>query len=82
MKLKTVKISKEIKGSPDGTSVITYAEGETYDLPEELANSFISTGVADEAKPEESESEEKAKTPAKPAKPSATKTTSTKTAAK
>ena len=35
------------RGSPDGISVNTYEQGERYNLPEGLANSFIDSEVAE-----------------------------------
>ncbi len=37
---KTVQMTKDASGSPDGITVIQYKKGERYDLPEDLANVF------------------------------------------
>lgn len=36
-----IKILKTMDGSPDGSHVLTYKEGETYDVPEGLAKVFL-----------------------------------------
>lgn len=41
MTIKTVKMTKSQRGSPDGFTVINYEKGETYDLPAELADVFV-----------------------------------------
>jgi len=40
MTIKTVKMTKSQRGSPDGFTVLNYEKGETYDLPIELADVF------------------------------------------
>lgn len=39
-------------GSPNGAIVKTYVKGETYSLPEDLADAFESEGWAEPAKPD------------------------------
>ena len=36
-----IKMLKSIQAAPDGFSIATYNEGETYDLPQSLAEVFI-----------------------------------------
>ena len=43
MKLTMVRT---VKASPDGIEVRTYEEGQTYDLPHELARIFLAEGWA------------------------------------
>lgn len=38
---KTVTMTKTEKGSPNGVLVREYEKGQTYDLPHELADTFI-----------------------------------------
>jgi len=48
--MKRVKIVRTIQGSPNGVNVITYRAGGIYEFTnEELANTFISIGAAEEA---------------------------------
>lgn len=47
----TIKVLmlKDAVGAPDGITRTEYRAGETYDLPEDLAGCFFSTGEADPA---------------------------------
>jgi len=36
-----LKMKKTVKGCPDGLTVIEYQKGETYQVPEELADVFL-----------------------------------------
>lgn len=42
-----VKMLKTEKGSPNGIRVIEYIKGEEYEMPEKLADVFISIGCAE-----------------------------------
>jgi hypothetical protein len=44
---------EEQKGSPDGRRVEKYLKSKTYEMPEKLANIFISIDAAEPAKEEE-----------------------------
>lgn len=47
MKLNTVVMLKDCKGCPDGVNVRPYYKGKEYNLPEDLADSFVNDlGVA------------------------------------
>lgn len=52
-----VKILKTTQGSPDGIQVLTYHEGNEYDLNDSLVAAFIQMGVVEvvieEEKPQE-----------------------------
>jgi hypothetical protein len=39
--MKTVKMSEDCTGSPDGCCVVTYKKGETYPLLDALADAFV-----------------------------------------
>lgn len=41
-----ITMKKTEKGSPNGLVVETYNEGQVYDLPDKLAETFIEMGVA------------------------------------
>ncbi len=44
-----VRMNRTAKGAPDSTTERTYLEGKEYDIPEDLAECFFSTGDADPA---------------------------------
>jgi hypothetical protein len=44
-----IKMLETAQGSPDGVQVNTYEAGETYDVPEILADAFTGDGVAESA---------------------------------
>lgn len=41
MDIRTIKMLKDQKGAPNGVIVRPYYEGETYDLPKDLSQSFV-----------------------------------------
>lgn len=41
MDIRTIKMLRDQKGAPNGVIVRPYYEGETYDLPEDLSQSFV-----------------------------------------
>lgn len=51
MKRPTVKVrmNATAQGAPDSTTVRTYEAGREYEVPEDLAECFFSTGAADPA---------------------------------
>lgn len=60
MKTKSVKMEKTRHGSPDGVTVLLYERGQTYDMPEELADVYLGNGDGvpggeDELEPERKE---------------------------
>lgn len=65
-----VKVTKTMKGSPDGLTVNEYLEGQTYEMPFDLATVFIREGwgtsceVEPSEKPEVKAKERKPKAPA------------------
>jgi hypothetical protein len=52
MKLKMLETRQ---GSPDGISVATYEEGQTYDIPKDLAGVFIREDWAEPLKKKEAD---------------------------
>ncbi|MGL6349728.1 MAG: hypothetical protein ACRC2U_07780 [Aeromonas sp.] len=48
MEFVKVQMLKSKAGSPDGIQVVFYTEGETYDVPLALAESFVTEGVAEQ----------------------------------
>lgn len=42
-----IRMRETREGSPDGVCVLVYCKGETYDVPEELAETFIREGWAE-----------------------------------
>ena len=47
-----IKMLYSKKGSPDGHIVRQYHKGETYDVPQSLAASFLNAGAAFNAEPD------------------------------
>jgi len=53
--VKTITMSETRAGSPDGIQVNDYLEGETYTVPEDLADIFTANGWAEETDAPKSE---------------------------
>lgn len=47
--MKQIIMLEDCQGSPDGVSVMTYEKGKIYDLPDDLANTFLMMGVAEKS---------------------------------
>jgi hypothetical protein len=62
----TVLMVRTVKGSPDGVAVREFFEGEIYDLPDSLAQAFLSMGAAELDKQTESINKNELETPETP----------------
>ena len=57
------KMTKTMKGSPDGIRVFEYKAGEQYNLPEKLFDAFKSIGCCEQVKKEDPKPEKMALKP-------------------
>lgn len=67
------KMKETRKGSCDGVNVLTFEKGEVYDLPPNLARSFVESGSAVRYDPESEQEPAQDEIETKPAGPSETK---------